>query len=221
MAKRLNALGINTAWDLAKASPKQVRNFSNVCLERTIEELNGHPCLEIEEAPPAKKQIYCTRSFGKKATTQQPIEESISLYATRAAEKLRAQNFLVKTLHVFMHTSPFKTDFHSVSKVVQLLYPTNDTRLIVQVARQTAIELYSEGHAFLKAGVGLIDLIDRNFYQGDLWQPEQSEKTDKLMAVIDCINRREGRGTVFLASQGVSKPWYMRQNHTSPQYTTK
>lgn len=221
LAKRLNALGIESAWDLATASPKRVRSFSNVCLERTIEELNGYSCLPIEDAPPAKKQIYCTRSFGKKAKTRQPIEEAISLYATRASEKLRAQNFLVKTMHVFMHTSPHKPDFHSVSKVVNLPYPTNDTRTIVQVARQTAINLYSEGHAFLKAGVGLIDIIDRSFYQGDLWQPEQSEKTDKLMQVMDQINQREGRGTVFIASQGVSKPWYMRQNHSSPQYTTK
>jgi DNA polymerase V len=41
------------------------------------------------------------------------------------------------------------------------------------------------------------------------------------METVDGINRRAGKGTVFLAAQGVSKPWYMRQQYTSPQYTTQ
>lgn len=221
MAKRLEALNIHNAWDLANADAKHIRRFSNVCLERTIEELNGHACLPLEEAPQVKKQIYCTRSFGKKAKTLKPILEAVSLYASRASEKLRAQNHLVKTLHVFMHTSPFEPNFHSASRVVQMPYPSNDTRDIVRLARHTAKTLYAEGHAYLKAGVGLVDIIDRQFYQEDLWQAEQSYHSDQLMKIIDSINKKEGRGTVFIAAQGVSKPWYMRQQYTSPQYTTK
>lgn len=221
MARRLQALDIQTAWDLAQASPKHVRSLSNVNLERTIEELNGRSCLQIEDAPLAKKQIYCTRSFGNKARTLEPIRAAVSLYATRAAEKLRAQNHLVSTIHVFMHTSPFESRFHSVSKVVQMPYPTDDTREIVRAARSAAESLFTEGHAFLKAGVGLIDISDRQYYQSDLWRPEQSPQADKLMRVMDAINIREGKSTVFLAAQGVSKPWYMRQNFSSPKYTTK
>ena len=103
-AHRLAPLGIHSAWDLACANPKVVRKHSSVCLERTIEELNGHACLQLEEAPPAKKQIYCTRSFGKKATSLQPVLEAVSLYAARAAEKLRKQNHLALTIHVFIQT---------------------------------------------------------------------------------------------------------------------
>jgi DNA polymerase V len=221
MAARLADLNIRSAWDLASANPKIVRRRSNICLERTIEELNGRPCLELEGLPPDKKQIYCTRSFGKKATTLQPVLEAISLYAARAAEKLRAQKHLALAMHVFIHTSPFKPDFHSVSDVVKLPYPTDDTRLIAGLARDTASRLYSPGHAFLKAGIGLVEIADRKHYQFDLLHPGQSEKSDRVMAVMDSINRNEGRGTLFLASQGVSKPWYMRQQFTSPQYTTK
>jgi DNA polymerase V len=221
MAARLTDLKIRSAWDLASANPKIVRRRSNICLERTIEELNGRPCLELEGQPPDKKQIYCTRSFGKKATTLQPVLEAISLYAARAAEKLRAQKHLALAMHVFIHTSPFKPDFHSVSDVVKLPYPTDDTRLIAGLARDTASRLYSPGHAFLKAGIGLVEIVDRKYYQFDLLHPGQSEKSGRVMAVMDRINRNEGRGTLFLASQGVSKPWYMRQQFTSPQYTTR
>jgi len=221
LAARLAELDIRTAWDLASANPKIVRRHSNVCLERTIEELNGRPCLELEGFPADKKQIYCTRSFGKKARELQPVLEAISLYAARAAEKLRAQKYLALAMHIFIHTSPFKPDFHAVSDVVKLPYPTDDTRLITGLARDTVSRLYSPGHAFLKAGVGLIEIVSRKHYQFDLLHPGQPEKSNRIMNVMDTINKIEGKGTLFLASQGVSKPWYMRQQFTSPQYTTK
>jgi len=221
LAARLAGLNISSAWDVDRADPKHVRLHSNVCLERTIEELNGRPCLELEELPRNKKQIYCTRSFGKKAKELQPVLEAISLYAARAAEKLRTQKYLVLSMHVFIHTSPFKPNFHSVSDVVKLPYPTDDTRLITALARETASRLFSPGHAFLKAGIGLIEIVDRKYYQFDLLHQGQPEKSDQVMNVMDKINKNEGKGTLFLASQGVNKPWYMRQQFTSPQYTTK
>lgn len=221
IAHRLEDLKIHTAWDLATAHPKTVRRMTNINIERTIEELNGRACFDLEELPPAKKQIYCTRSFGNKATTLQPVLEAISLYATRAAQKLRSQRHMAVTMHVFIHTSPFKPDFHTVSRVAQLPYPTDDTREIVALARKVAMELYTPGHAFLKAGVGLIDLREKRHMQFDLLHPGQSQHADKLMSVMDGINRRQGKGAVFLASQGVSKPWYMRQQFTSPEYTTR
>ncbi|MXY64432.1 MAG: DUF4113 domain-containing protein [Gammaproteobacteria bacterium] len=145
----------------------------------------------------------------------------MSLYATRAAEKLRGQNRLAIAMHVFIHTSPFLPNFHSASRVARLEYPTNDTRVIVRVARRLAENLYREGHAYLKAGVGLIDLVDRDHYQHDLLHPGQSEKTDRLMRAVDAVNRVQGKGSVFLVAQGVSRPWYMRQQFTSPEYTTR
>jgi DNA polymerase V len=221
MARRLEELHINTAWDLATANPAQVRKRSSVCIERTMRELNGTPCFALEDMPAARKQIYCTRSFGNKATTKAPVLSALSLYAARASEKLRQQNHLALSIHVFMHTSPFKPDFYSVSEMMKLPYPTDDSRVITHAVRKLASVLYSDGHAFLKAGVGLVDLMDKKKYQFDLFHPGQSLKADKLMQVIDNINRSEGKGTLFLAAQGVSKPWYMRQQFTSPQYTSK
>jgi DNA polymerase V len=220
-AKRLEKLGIHTAWDLATSHPSEVRKHSNICIERTLHELNGTPCLSLDEVPPAKKQIYCTRSFGRKATTLPPILEALSLYAARATEKLRQQQYLAVALHVFMHTSPFEPHFHSASHVINLPFPTDDTRVITAAVRRLGTALYSKGHAFLKAGVGLVDIIDKRHYQLDLFHPGQSAKADKLMDVIDRINRLEGKGSLFLGAQGISKPWYMRQQYTSPQFTTK
>ena len=85
-------------------------------------------------------------------------------------------------------------------------------------SHQLGKNLYREGHAYLKAGVGLIELVDREHYQHDLLHLGQSEKTDRLMRAIDAVNRVKGKGSVFLAAQGVSKPCYMRRQFTSPEY---
>lgn len=221
MAKRLHEYGIYSAWDLATANPSHVRRKTNVCIERTMRELQGEPCLELEEMPPAKKQIYCTRSFGKKADTIQPVLEALALYCARACEKLRQQNHLVLQIHVFFHTSPFESNFQSASDTIKLVCPTDDTRVVTAVVRELACKLYVPGYRYLKAGVGLIDLVDKKAYQFDLFHQPQSTRADQLMFTLDKVNRLEGKGTLFLASQGVNKPWYMRQKFTSPQYTTK
>lgn len=219
-AKRLEGLNIQTAWDLATANPKIVRRHSNVCLERTIEELNGRSCLPLEAVPPDKQQIYCTRSFGHPTHSIDPILEAVSLYTSRAAEKLRKQRHLVGFMQVFIHTSPHKSNYRSASEVVPLLHPMDDTRKLITAARSAVTRLYKEGFAYIKAGIGLLDLVDKREYQPDLFVGGPTEDAQALMATLDRVNRRIGKGTLFLGAQGVRKPWYMKQQFCSKQYTT-
>lgn len=221
LARRLEDLRIYSAWDLASANPKIVRRASSVNLERTIEELNGRSCLGLEDVPPAKKQIYCTRGFGKRSDSLEPIQKAVALYASRAVDKLRAQGGLVATLHVFLHTSPFEPNFVSASTTAHLAYPTDDVRLVAGLARRTVTHLYRPGHQYVKAGVGLIEVLDRRHHQFDILEPGQSVKSDKLMATMEAIKQRHGKGAVFLAAQGIRQPWYMRQKFRSPEYTTR
>lgn len=221
LAKRLVELDIYTAWDLASSHAKQVRKRSSVSLEKTIEELNGRACFEFEELPPAKKQIYCTRGFGNKLTEQAPIAQAVSLYVRRAAEKLRMQKHLATTMHVFIHTSPFEPNYFSNSIIIQLPYPTDDTRIITRFAKEGVKRIFKPGHRYLKAGIGLISLIERKNYQLDLLHPGQPHQSNVLMGSLDQVNARFGKGTVHLAAEGFTKKWYMRQQFTSPEYTTR
>ena len=100
--------GVNTVLDLARLSPALVRSRWGVVLERTVRELQGQPCIELVDAPPAKQQIACTRSFGRPITEQTDLIEAISEFASRAAEKLRRQSGLAGQVPVFAHTSPFR-----------------------------------------------------------------------------------------------------------------
>lgn len=221
LSQRLITMGIRTGWDLATSNTKAVRRRLSVNIERTIEELRGTACLELDEVPPAKRQIYCTRSFGERATTLKPILEATALYAARATEKMRKQKLVVSNIQVFLQTSPHQPNYYSNSTVVQLPYPTDDTRLIAGQACAAVSKLYRPGHSFIKSGVGLLDLADRKYLQSDIFEPGQSQKDDDLMAALDRINGRMGRGTVQFASIGFEKRWLMRQQHRSPCYTTQ
>lgn len=221
IGRRLADLNIHSVWDLASSSPKALRKQFSVNIERTINELNGVPCIALEEAPPNKKQIYCTRSFGEKPTELQPILQAVSLYASRTAEKLRGQNHFAHTMHVFLSTSPHQPNYYSNSVMVQLPYPTDDTRVIVSAAKRAAKSLYRAGHAYLKAGVGLVEITDKRHHQHDIFCDQQSKSADALVQTLDAVNQRYGSGTVFVAAVGTQKPWRMRQQFRSPAYVSR
>ena len=220
IGKRLADQSIYTAADLARSNPKAIRRHFSVCLERTIEELNGTTCLELEDTTSDKKQIYCSRSFGQKPSELAPLLQAVGLYACRVAEKLRAQKHLVRTIHVFIHTSPYQPNYYSNSTVIKLAYPTDDSRIIAAKARQAVRSLFRPGYNYLKSGVGLIELIPKKYQQQDIFQAPQKENSDALMKTLDNINQRYGQGSAFLAAEGIRKRWQMRQQHRSPCYTT-
>ncbi|MCW8931203.1 MAG: Y-family DNA polymerase [Gammaproteobacteria bacterium] len=218
---RLAELNIYTALELANSDPKMIRRYFNVCVERTIEELNGHACLSLEEIPTPKKQIYCSRSFAQKTKQLPPIQDAISLYVARACEKLRAQQSMSASLQILLYTASYESNYYNSHQVIQLPYPSDDTRLISAIARTAVQHLFKPGVAYIKAGVGLLELSDKKHQQLDMFHPGQSTKTDQLMTVIDKINTHYGRNSIYVAAEGVHKKWAMRQAYRSPSYTSQ
>ncbi len=219
-AKRLNRLGIYTIFDLAQASAKRVREHSNVNLERTVEELNGVPCYALEDAHANKKQIYVTRSFGKKATTSEELRNHISRYASAAAEKLRAQNCKASVVTVFVQTSPFEDNYYGNAVTLPLPHPTDDSRDLIYQARKMIASLYRPGHRFQRCGFGIVEMFDNTYRQFDLFHSGQTQQSEIMMTTLDRINRRYGRDTAVFGAEGLRGKWTMRQNYLSPRYTT-
>lgn len=226
IGQQLNAVGVKTVLDLARLSPSMVRSRWSVMLERTVRELQGEPCISLEEAPAAKQQIACTRSFGHPITELPALTEAVSEFASRAAHKLRRQSGLAGQLLVFAHTSPFRPGPRfSRSIVVPLQRPTADTRLLVQAAVTGITQIYQPGFQLSKAGVMLLDLMPDTVCQGELnFEHEDAKDRTRLMIAFDAINDQFGRGTIHIGSAGVqdtNRSWGMRQERLTPQYTTK
>lgn len=223
LSKRLNALGITTALDLANASPRAIRDQFSVVLERTVRELNGESCIELEEIPPTKKQIVCSRSFGAKVTQFELLREAVCEYATRATEKLRKEQQQAKVLTVFIRTSPFKDNEpqYSNSASGELLIPSCDTRDFIELANHLLKRIWKDGFRYAKAGVMLSDFYDPGMFQPGLFDDVSTRSnSQQLMSVLDTINQ-SGAGKVFFAGQGTKKDWSMKREHLSPAYTTR
>lgn len=223
LAPRLNALGINNVLQLKQANAKQLRQQFSVTMEKTISELNGVVCLELEEVAQARQQILSSRSYGTPVSDYPSLAQSITLYMSRAAEKLRSQQSYANNIHVFIRTSPHKEKeaFYSNSMTVSLPSPTDDTKQLVHVCLWMLKRIYKANYSYVKAGVMLGELSFARDTQQDLFSANKSpDKTSSLMLVMDSINQRMGRESIKLASEGFKRPWKMRQNHKSPNYTT-
>lgn len=223
LAPKLEALGFKSVYDLKHANQKIMRKEFSVVMEKTIRELNGDVCIELEDAPPAKKQILSSRSFGQPVRDYNSLAESISLYISRAAEKLRRQQSLAGSVHVYIRTSPFKPDdpFYSNGMTVSLPSPLDDSRQLANVALWALKQLYRTNYNYAKAGVMLSELVPAGNAQMDMFtKKETSAKSVALMKTMDSINRKMGKDSIKLASEGFNKPWQMRQENKSPAYTT-
>jgi len=224
LAPKLKALGIQTVFDLKQANPERLRQQFSVVMEKTIRELNGTVCIEMEEVSPPKKQIVSSRSFGHPVRDYNSLAESITLYISRAAEKLRKQHSYTSSVYVFIRTSPFKENesFYSNGQTIAIPTPTDNTMQLVNVALWGLKQIYKPHYNYAKAGVMLSELVPVQGVQTDLFsQVQVSPKSTKLMQTMDGINKKMGKESIKLASEGFTRPWKMKQENKSPCYTTK
>ena len=224
ISKKLEAMGIKTVLQLADTDIRFIRKHFNVVLERTVRELRGEPCLGLEEFAPVKQEIVCSRSFGGRITEYHEMRQAICSYASRAAEKLRGEHQYCRFISAFVKTSPFALNepYYGNSASVKLLIPTQDSRDIITAATKCLDVIWREGHRYQKAGVMLGDFYSQGVAQLNLFDDNAPRKnSEKLMEVLDHLNAKDGRGTLYFAGQGIQTAWQMKREMLSPRYTTR
>lgn len=220
LSSRLNQMGIYSAYQLQQANPKAMQRKFSVNMERTIMELRGKACIPLEDSPPAKKQLICSRSFGQKTNHYHTIRESLAYHVSRGAEKLRSQGSLAKTVTFFIATSPYsKNDMqHSESRTIVLPEPTSQTNHFLKASTQALRSMYKQGYRYKKSGVMFNGLCQEKGFQRDLIQSVPT--SPELMESLDRINARFGKSSVTYASQGFANEWQMKSSKRSPDYTS-
>ncbi|WP_394873378.1 Y-family DNA polymerase [Klebsiella pneumoniae] len=224
ISKKLEAMGIKTVLQLADTDIRFIRKHFNVVLERTVRELRGEPCLGLEEFAPVKQEIVCSRSFGGRITEYHEMRQAICSYASRAAEKLRGEHQYCRFISAFVKTSPFALNepYYGNSASVKLLSPTQDSRDIITAATKCLDAIWRDGHRYQKAGVMLGDFYSQGVAQLNLFDDNAPRKnSEKLMEVLDHLNAKGGRGTLYFAGQGIQTAWQMKREMLSPRYTTR
>jgi len=208
--------GINNAKQLKNMSNNWIKKNSNVLSSRTAMELRGISCIDLETTSSKRKSCVVSRSFAKKVEKLQELQESITRYGLNAAEKIRSESLITKSITVFIRTSPFQNQFayYSNSKTIDLPIATDNSIEIVKTALAGLKDIFKNGYRYQKAGIMLSGLSSS---QGsiNLFSSIKEDKIKNLMKSIDNTNYRFGRSTLSLASAGINKKWNIKRQHSS------
>lgn len=214
--------GILSANDFAKHSTAAVRKKAGVTGERTQMELNGISCIDIDMEIHARKEIISSRSFGRYVTDPGELEESVSQYVTRAAEKLRMQKSLANFIYVFIQTNHHRIHEvqHAEGRISALPFASNFTPDFIKAAKEILRSIYKPGIRYIKAGVMLSGIVPCGSFQYCIDDNNDHNARNSLMKAVDSLNSRNGRDTVRYASSGIKQEWQMKMSYRSDRYTT-
>lgn len=221
-AEKLKARGIETAWHLACCDDQAMGREYSVVLQRTILELRGIPCADLELQAPPKKQIISSRAFGSRQQGWKPIEQSIASYVARAAEKLRAQGSVCRKIDVALivrkATAESFSDAYS-SATARLQQHTDDTLTLQGAAVTLAKKIFDDNAVYAKSSVALSEICQPEDLTTDMFSAVTSQSP--RARVLDAINARFGKGSLRSATTIGEMPWSMQRGHLSPYYTTR
>ena len=209
--------GIFNANQLKNISNNWIKKNSNVLGSRTAMELRGASCISLEITQSKRKSCCVSRSFGKKVERLQELEESITNHCLNAAEKIRSESLLTKSITIFIRTSPFqKMEIHySNSKTIDFPIATDNSIEIVKSAILGLKLIFKKGYKYQKSGIILSGLCESKSYSNNLFSSTKDKKTKDLMRSIDYTNFRYGRSTLSLAVAISNKKWKTKRQHFS------
>lgn len=220
--EKLNSLSINTVLDFVCASPLMIRNQFSIVMHRTLLELQGISCIEIEQSPKAKKQIIASRSFGQKVYSRDDLKEAITLYVQDAVSRLRSENLLCGCILGFVQSNPFDSSepFYNKSVSYALPDPSDNSLLLTKIATTMIDQLYQQNIGFKKCGVILTFLEPKATHSYDLFTDMNKVKSsNQLMDSLDNIQNRFGKKKIGLgASMLPNRNWNMSRSQLTPNY---
>ncbi|RYE00577.1 MAG: DUF4113 domain-containing protein, partial [Sphingobacteriales bacterium] len=209
----------------ARADTEKIKRQYNVVLERTVRELRGIPCIDLEMMAPAKQQIMCSRSFGTPMTEFADVSEALTAHTNRAAVKLRQEGSTAGAVHVLLHTNPHRSDLpqHNGAITVPLTRATADTSRLLAAAQFGLRHIWRDGYRFIKVGVMLMELAPAGQCQSELFgdHTDHDARRMRLMQAMDQINLQHGRDILRMGLVSGKRVWSMRQELRSPSFTTR
>jgi DNA polymerase V len=209
--------GIDTAYKLKNISNTWVKKSTNVLGAKTVMELRGITCINLETQETKRKSCCVSRSFGKKVESLEKLQESITTHCLNAAEKIRNDNQTTKLITIYIRTSPFDKNrkYYSNSITIDLPVATSNSLELVKTAIKGLKKIYKYGYFYQKAGIVLSKLREASENEFNLLAPIMENKSQTLMKAIDFTNAKYGRNAISIAQAGINNSWKMRKEHSS------
>lgn len=195
-SKKLQGMGINSVFDLACTDPREMKKQFSVVMARTVAELQGISCIEIEHTPQTKQQIIASRSFGSRVTELEDLKEAISMYAQDACSRLRDESLLCGCIIAFVQSNPFDPNVPFYNKSISYTFPepTDCALDFVKASTIMLTHIFKEGVKYKKCGVILTCLEPKSGHTYDLLTDfETIEKKEKLMKTLEGVHQKYGK----------------------------
>ena len=217
LSKLYTKNGIDTAYKLKNISNSWVKKSTNVFGAKTVMELRGIPCINLETQETKRKSCCVSRSFGKKVESLEKLQESVTTHCLNAAEKIRNDNQITKSITIFIRTSPFDKykKYYSNSITIDLAIATSNSLELVKKTIEGLKKIYKYGYFYQKAGIILSKLTESSDNELNLLAPIMENKSQTLMKAIDFTNAKYGRNAISVAQAGINNSWKMRREHSS------
>ncbi|MBW6516709.1 MAG: Y-family DNA polymerase [Candidatus Cloacimonetes bacterium] len=221
-SKMLKKNGIYNAWELTQQPNDWIKSKMTIVGLKTVEELRGNSCLNMELVNEPKKGIISSKSFGKSIDKIEDLHEAAASYCLNAVSKLRQQKSLARRLLLYLTTNPFKNEpqyanYRELKLSGYSAYPPD----FIKIAGQILDNIYREGFRYKKVGVMITDIIPEDEAPIDLFETAYPEdRRSQIMHCMDRINRKWGTGAITFAGAGIKQEWQMRREMLSPRYTT-
>lgn len=219
--EKLHRIGVRTAWEFQAMDPSTVRRKLGVVGERMLWELRGTQCLQLEEPEP-RKNITCSRSFGKVVTELPELNEALSTFVHKACIKLRSQKSYTQGVYVFLEAVLDAKNGTRLRNGMTASFPspTNDTVQVITAAKNCCRQMFREEERYKKCGVILLDLMPEDAVQPDFFAPSIHPKRSAVMHTVDALNARFGKEAVFFGAMGMQQQWKGRSDRRSFHSTT-
>lgn len=221
-SKKLDTLGVKSVLDLALSNPKYIEQQFSVVMKRTVLELTGTACIELEDTPPSKKQIISSKSFGARVTDIDSLSEAMSSYLQSAVKRLRADKSLCGCLIAFAESNMFDKNkpFYKKSISIAFPQPTDSAAVMVKAVMKRMDEIFKEGIEFKKCGVILTGIEPKATYIHDLLADVDAiEMNEKLQLTLEKVKEKFGDKILAIGPCKLpNRGWSMSRNRLTQNY---
>lgn len=223
LSKQLKAYHIYSCFDLACANEHRLTKAFSIVLGRTIRELKGESCIDLDAPNVPSKRILASRSFAKGLSDLELIKQATLFHLHRAHHRLTQQKQLCSYIQVFLYEKvPQSPQKKVYMHAVGLEYATDDLGLLNKAALKQIDLLFDARKKYIKVGVMFCELHLRQNYIHDLWHPlEYIQQRNQLMETLTNIKKRFGSHHIQVGYHSNNPAWQMKQSYRSQNYLTR
>ncbi len=222
ISKKLTRFGIHNARHLRDSDPFWIKNQFSVVLMRTVLELRGERCLDLEDSEESRKSLMCGRAFGKTLKELEDIRPALAHFVQNAVVRLWKYKQKTSAITVYLSTNRFrKNTAQRGASASAEIEATDDLIKLTKLSQLVLQQVFKSGFEYHKVGILLHDLVPAKTYPTSLFEIKlNNQKSSELMKLVEKINTKFGRYTLTSASTSGSSDWKARSKFRSPSFTT-